>query len=411
MSQSTDGQLRASVTMDESMKVIYDPVLGCTKWEQALLRIIDTEEMQRLRHIKQLGTASLVFPGAVHTRFEHSLGVGHLAEQMALGLARRQPELQLGANEILMFKLAGLAHDLGHGPCSHLFDDWLERESRSGTTVSIPVHHERRSVCLLRTIVSRENVGIASRIVEDACELIHPSTHKLPKWYYQLVANKISQIDVDKMDYIQRDLHYTMGTKISLQRFLEYARVIGNDICFPHQMTSDVGLLFHMRHTLHIQVYHHSVVRACELMLVDFLRALDISRLVDASGFPKLTDRVFSEEYVELLLLRGEVTDEQATKAKEILDRIKHREFYTLLSEEQASESDSTTGNTGNDGADEGSVVYDHVRIGYSTHPLHLIKFYDRNGSCSSPLTSHLFPVDSLDHWIRRYSSKKVIAK
>ncbi|RYY81569.1 HD domain-containing protein [archaeon] len=99
-----------------SKKVCYfnDPVHGTIGMSDLCLEIIDTKEFQRLRDLKQLGTADYVYPGATHTRFSHSLGVAHFAEKTLRTLMRNQPELDITEVDVLCVKVAGLCHDLGN---------------------------------------------------------------------------------------------------------------------------------------------------------------------------------------------------------------------------------------------------------------------------------------------------------
>ena len=103
-------------------KWFNDPVHGNIVMEKLCLAIIDTPEYQRLQGMKQLGVCDRVYRGATHTRFEHSLGVAHLAGKLATMLRKNQPRLGITDIDILCVKIAGLCHDLGHGPYSHLFD-------------------------------------------------------------------------------------------------------------------------------------------------------------------------------------------------------------------------------------------------------------------------------------------------
>lgn len=89
----------------------------------------DTPQFQRLRDLKQLGVTHFIFPGASHHRFEHSIGVSVLANRVINGLKFRQPELDVSERDIKCVTLAGLCHDLGHGPFSHAFEEWLHRRA------------------------------------------------------------------------------------------------------------------------------------------------------------------------------------------------------------------------------------------------------------------------------------------
>ncbi|XP_039460261.1 deoxynucleoside triphosphate triphosphohydrolase SAMHD1-like [Oreochromis aureus] len=114
-------------------KVFNDPIHGHIELHPLLVKIIDTPQFQRLRKIKQLGGGYYVFPGASHNRFEHSVGVGHLAGELVKALRAKQleeleqepstdSESLINDRDVLCVQIAGLCHDLGHGPFSHVFD-------------------------------------------------------------------------------------------------------------------------------------------------------------------------------------------------------------------------------------------------------------------------------------------------
>lgn len=107
--------------------VFNDAVHGHIELHPLITAVIDTDQFQRLRRLKQLGVAYLVFPTASHNRFEHSIGVAHLAGRLATRLQAGQPELAITEQDVLCVQIAGLCHDLGHGPFSHQFEDLIKK--------------------------------------------------------------------------------------------------------------------------------------------------------------------------------------------------------------------------------------------------------------------------------------------
>ena len=104
-------------------KIIMDPIHGLMQLDGLFAEIVDTPQFQRLRDLKQLGSAYFIFPGASHNRFEHSLGVAQLSKIWANKFRTDQPELGCTERQVDLVGLAGLCHDLGHGPFSHVFDN------------------------------------------------------------------------------------------------------------------------------------------------------------------------------------------------------------------------------------------------------------------------------------------------
>eukprot|EP00474_Spongospora_subterranea_P008918 CRZ09376.1 hypothetical protein [Spongospora subterranea] len=111
------------------MKQIMDPIHGLIDIDPELIQMIDTPQFQRLRNISQMGPSSYVFPGATHKRFGHSIGTSSVAGDLLDNISRAQPDLKITPRETLLIKAAGLCHDLGHGPLSHSFDNFMVCES------------------------------------------------------------------------------------------------------------------------------------------------------------------------------------------------------------------------------------------------------------------------------------------
>ena len=169
-------------------KNIRDPIHGFVGVTQKELSLLDTYPMQRLRRIKQLACADLIYPSAVHTRFEHSIGTLYVADKMAerIGLDDHQREV---------IRLASLLHDVGHGPFSHVFDAILSIANQKG------VGHEEITVDLIKKVP--EVVDILGDSYEDVLMLFED-----PEIESVLKEILSSEIDADKLDYLQRDSYH-----------------------------------------------------------------------------------------------------------------------------------------------------------------------------------------------------------
>jgi len=173
---------------------LRDPVHNFIELRADEVNLLDTQALQRLRGIKQLAMAQLVYPGAVHTRFEHSLGVMHLAGLMA-------NELGCNEDEIRLVRLAALLHDIGHGPFSHISERALE--IFYNPTLSVADRKGGLHELISATIVERDG-EILRRLGKDTCTNI---AKLLRIGYGQPALKSIVRgpLDADKQDYLLRD--------------------------------------------------------------------------------------------------------------------------------------------------------------------------------------------------------------
>jgi HD superfamily phosphohydrolase len=304
---------------EKGERIVYDPIHGHYSLPRELWQFIDNPVYQRLRDLKQLGTTCFVFPGGNHSRFEHCLGVGHLSRKFIKSLAKRQPELEILNSDIRNLTLAGLLHDLGHGPFSHIFDtDVVPALGIFGWS------HEQASVDLLKFMVDQFRIDIEENDLNRVCDMILGDGQG---YLYQIVNNKLNSIDVDKFDYIERDCH-CLGFRefpFDTQRMMKRSLVINDTICFDEKVVHSIYSLFSSRFNLFQQCYSHRVGQAIGLMIRDALVAakepLDlVNRIETPSLYYKLTDTVIDEI--------SSSTNPEMEKAQKIINDIKSRKIY-----------------------------------------------------------------------------------
>ncbi|XVF14113.1 hypothetical protein REPUB_Repub09cG0029400 [Reevesia pubescens] len=316
-------------------KHVHDNVHGNIYLDPLSLKFIDTEQFQRLRELKQLGLTHMVYPGAVHSRFEHSLGVYWLAGE-AIQKLKTYQGLELGIDrfDVQTVKIAGLLHDVGHGPFCHLF----EREVLPKVLNGCKWAHEQMSVKLIDHIVDVHHFDVESEMIKRVKEMILASSEcALPKsakekqFLYDIVANGRNGIDVDKFDYIVRDSRACgLGCSFDFHRLMETMRVLGDEICYRAKDYLSIHKLFATRADLYRTVYTHSKVKAVELMVVDaLLKAnsyLEISSAIeDPSEYWKLDDTIIKT--IET------APDEELKESRDLILRIRRRNLYQFCNE------------------------------------------------------------------------------
>ena len=233
-------------------KIINDPVFGFIKIPGGpLMDIVDHPLMQRLRNIKQLGLASVVYPGAQHTRFQHSLGAFYLMSEAVVTLG--QKGIFIFDSEAEAVKAAILMHDIGHGPFSHV----LEHTLMEG------VSHEDVSLMMMEQINTETNgsLNLALSIFKD-------NYHK--HFLHQLIS---SQLDMDRLDYLRRDSFFTGVTEgnIGSARIIKMLNVVDDNLVVDSKGIYSIENYLTSRRLMYWQVYLHKTTVATEKMLVNLL--------------------------------------------------------------------------------------------------------------------------------------------
>ncbi len=233
-------------------KIINDPVYGFIHIQSELIYdIIQHPYFQRLRHIKQLALANLVYPGAMHTRFQHALGAMHLMGRALENL--RYKKIDISAEEMEAAQLAVLLHDIGHGPFSHALEESL-----------LPsIEHESLSYLFMNEL-NKEFKGAL-----DLTLKIFRNSYKR-KFFHQLVS---SQLDMDRLDYLKRDCFFTgveEGT-IGVDRIIAMLTVHQNELVVEEKGIYSIENFITARRLMYWQVYLHKTSVAAERLLVNLI--------------------------------------------------------------------------------------------------------------------------------------------
>ena len=234
-------------------KVINDPVFGFIKIPRGLLYdIVSHPLMQRLNRINQLGLTSVVYPGARHTRFQHSLGAFHLMSEAILSL--QQKGQFIFDSEAEAVQAAILMHDIGHGPFSHVLENTLIQG----------ISHEDISLLMMEQI--NQDLGNKLNLA------IHIFKDEYPKKFlHQLLS---SQLDMDRLDYLRRDSFYTGVTEgnIGSARIIKMLNVVDDSLVVESKGIYSLENYLTTRRLMYWQVYLHKTTVAYEKVLVNMLK-------------------------------------------------------------------------------------------------------------------------------------------
>ncbi|RDJ31917.1 MAG: HD domain-containing protein [Crenarchaeota archaeon] len=296
---------------------IIDPIHDFIRINNTELQIIDNPIFQRLRRIRQLSGAHLTYPGAQHTRFEHSLGVMHIAGKAGTALSEKNI---LKQSDIQNLRLAALLHDIGHGPFSHLFEEVMKEKSK--------ITHEE----IGREIILKTSIGDTlskSGFDKNFLAQLAFGDSKL-QFMNEIISGALS---ADMMDYLLRDGYFTGAehAKIDHNRITQSLDVYQKKLALERSALYSFESMLHSRHQMFKAVYFHKTVRSAEVMIVEALRQADnelglTSLKID--DYLKLTD-----EYIISKLLSLPEKNSNLKRAKKLAQNYQDRRLLKCVFE------------------------------------------------------------------------------
>lgn len=264
--------------MQRSWGMIKDPIYGYVHVSEPEIDVIDTLPMQRLRRIKQLVFADYVYPGANHSRFEHSIGVMHLA-----GLLGESLPVEMPKEDVQKVRLAGLFHDLGHGPFSHTFEQILMKKLNKT--------HEDLTPWIIMGTELKDILAKHGFKADEVANLSVGRGNKEKAFMNQIIT---SSVDVDKMDFLVRDTHHTGAEygKVDIYRLIYTMGVADDNLVVDSSALPTLEAFLIARVESFRAIYYHKTARAAQILLVKAMEAADEE--LDLCGFKS------PEEYLEM---------------------------------------------------------------------------------------------------------------
>jgi len=285
---------------------IKDPVHGYVYITEAEKQIIDSFPVQRLRRLRQLAGAEYVYPGANHTRFEHGVGVMHLA-----GLMVENPYLSkhFSEEEYQLIRIAALLHDVGHGPFSHIFEHLLVK--------FLNKTHEDINVWIVQKSELKDIIKKLGFNVEEVAKLSVGWLHKPNRAFMDQIIR--SAVDVDKLDFVVRDTYHTGAQYgyVDVFRLIQTLDVLNQNLAVDLGALSALESFILARVESFKSIYFHRVGRAAQLMLAMAMEeAKDELGLID---FKRPEEYLAYDDYTVWTMLK------KSKKSKRIIENLEKR--------------------------------------------------------------------------------------
>jgi len=296
-----------------------DPVHGFLRVKEPELAVIDTPSFQRLRLIRQLASAYLAYPGANHSRFEHSIGVMHVA---GLSCSVLEEKGYMTQDETSMVRLGALMHDVGHGPFSHVLDELIHEKGG--------MSHEDTTQNIVRKSEIADKLSAYGFSPRKMSELSVGKHSGKKKFLNDIIAGSLS---ADLMDYLLRDSYYTGAGfgKVTIERIIDSFEVYNNRLALQRDALYTFESLAVARYEMFKAVYFHKTVRAAESMILrSFQLADEFIHISDTSNLQRYLSRTDESVLHEILSLKE---NGAAEKSKDLVKRYLARNLVKCVYE------------------------------------------------------------------------------
>ena len=252
-----------------------------------------------------------------------------MAEKFINILSKNNPDI-FSTTEKKCISIAGLIHDLGHGPYSHLFDELFD----------LSKNHEYRSIEIFKNINKKYNFGFTDEEIIMIQTMIDPKKYQEcisneNKYIYQIISNS-NGIDVDRFDYITRDIKMTgLNYGIEYERIMNHAKIVDGEIVFSEKVKTNIDDFFRIRFIMYKEIYNHRTVRGIEFMMKEYIKTFDevfnITDIIENEKwgiFIRLNDGMINLSFMRKELIRSKT--EKSKQLDKIMDNIQRRRIYKV---------------------------------------------------------------------------------